>query len=428
MRATRLVPPLLLVCIAAAQDLPPHVLILAKIKSHIREELARTPNYTCLETISRYRNDSGSRQNGTLKPFDTVRLEIVYSDHHEWYGSPGDRNLASDKPASFIGVGLIGSGEFAATLNNIVQGGVFTPRGDDTVDGRSAVKFDYTVSSWLKPMTVSIPGGFGTVGEKGSLWADRQSLQLLRVEAHADDIPPSLPLEEATAIVTYGPVRIGETSVLLAQHADMHTVDSAGTENYNRLEYTHCRAYSAESEISFNPEPSPGQPAASPPAAPDTKANPTIPALLAVTVRLTTPVSDRDAVGSLIEGKIAGNVMHKGKLLIPDGAVVKGRIRRLDRYQRGGAFIVGLEFTEVENPGSGPWQFYADLLSMDKDPSIHATLSERVMVPRWNGFSTRDTTVIARELPGVATFFATGESFTVPAGFGMTWRTWGTLR
>ena len=429
MRATGLVSLLLLVCAAAAQDLPPDVLLLARLKSQIREELSRTPNYTCLETVSRYRNESGSRsgQNVTLKPLDTVRLEIVYTDHHEWYGSPGDRNLSSDRPAAFIGVGMIGSGGFAATLNNIVQGGVFTPRGDQVVDGRSAVRFDFTLSRFLRPLTISIPGGSGTVGEKGSLWADRQTLQLLRLESHADDIPPSLPLDEASTTVNYAPVKIGESSVLLAQHAGMHTLDSSGVDSYNRLEFTHCRAYSAESEIRFDPEPSPDLKATTPPGAPDT-ASRTIPALLAVTVRLVTPVSDQDTVGSLIEGKVAGSVMHKGKLLIPDGAVVHGRIRRLDRYQGGGSFIVGLEFTEVEVPGGGPWQFYADLLAMDKDPRIRATLSERVILPNWNGFSTRETTVTLRELPGVATFFVTGNSFTVPAGFGTTWRTRGPLR
>jgi hypothetical protein len=298
------------------------------------------------------------------------------------------------------------------------------------------VRFDFTVSRWLKPMTISIPGGSGTVGEKGSLWADRQTLQLLRLESHADDIPPSLPLEEATTTVSYAPVKIGANSVLLAQQAELHTLDSSGVESYDRLEFTYCRAYSAESEIRFDPEPSLNLNAASPPPAPDTSAvSRTIPALLAVTVRLATPISDKDAVGSLIEGKVAGNVMHKGKLLIPDGAVVHGRIRRLELYRGGNAtgnfgnaFIVGLEFTEVEIPGEGPWQFYADLLTMDKDPRIHATLSERVMVPLWNGSSTRDTTVTLRELPGVATFFVTGNSFTVPAGFGTTWRTRGPLR
>ena len=91
----------------------------------------------------------------------------------------------------------------------------------------------------------------------------------------------------------------------------------------------------------------------------------------------------------------------------------------------GGAFIVGLEFTEIEIPASGRWQFYADLLTTDKDPRIHATLSEQVVVPGWNGPSVRERTAALGELPGVATFFVSGSSFTLPPGFGTTWRTRG---
>src|ERR1700747_1065910 len=96
---------LVLACVGAPQDLAPDVLLLARIKSHMREELSHIPNYTCLETISRFRKDpvSDAPANKQLAPLDTVRLEIVYSDHREWYGSPGGRNLSADNPVGFVG-------------------------------------------------------------------------------------------------------------------------------------------------------------------------------------------------------------------------------------------------------------------------------------------------------------------------------------
>jgi hypothetical protein len=44
-------------------------------------------------------------------------------------------------------------------------------------------------------------------------------------------------------------MRIGEYNVLLAQQADSYMLDAAGEESYNRLEFTHCRAYSARTQI-----------------------------------------------------------------------------------------------------------------------------------------------------------------------------------
>jgi hypothetical protein len=89
---------LALACAGAPQDPAPDVLLLARIKSHMREELSHTPNYTCLETISRFRKDPGSHPeaHAKLTSLDTVRLEIVHSNHQEWYGSPGDRILNVD--------------------------------------------------------------------------------------------------------------------------------------------------------------------------------------------------------------------------------------------------------------------------------------------------------------------------------------------
>jgi hypothetical protein len=424
---------LALACVGAPQDLAPEVLLLARIKSHMREELSHIPNYTCLETISRFRKDNPGahpQSHGQWKALDTVRLEIVYSNHQEWYGSPGDRNLSVDNPVAFIGGGMIGNGAFASMLNHILAGAILTYRGEEILGGRTAVRYDFRLSRLLKALRISIPGGEGMVGEEGSLWADPQSLDLIRLESRADEIPPYLPLKEARTNVNYARTRIGDYNVLLAQQADSH-MDAAGVESYNRLEFTHCRAYSAQSAIRFDPEPQ-GPPQALPSGSPRILSSPdaagqAVPALLLITVQLTTSISDKETVGTLIEGKVSHDVLRKGQILIPNGSVIRGRIRRLERYQGGGAFIVGLEFTEVEVHG-GLLPFYADLLRIDKNPRIQPTLSERVLVHDRVGVETRDETITLPELPGVASFFVSGMTFTVPSGFRMVWRTRGAIR
>ena len=419
---------LVLACVGCAQDLPPEVLLLARIKTHMREELAHLPNYTCLETIARYHKAAGhpSPSQGDLRPLDTVRLEIVYSNREEWYGSPGDRSLSTRNPLEFIGSGMIGNGVFALTLSNILEGATFTYRGEDASSGRTTVRYDFHLPRLLKGLEISIAGGVGTVGEEGTLWADPQSLDLVRLEARAEDIPPFLPLVEASTKVSYARMRIGVHDVLLAQQGELHMLETSGVESYDDLEFTHCRAFSARSAISFGEEPT--EPSkASPPDQPTGKA---VPAFLPVTVQLTTPITDKDAVGALIEGKVSGDVVHKGKIVIPNGSVVRGRIRRLERWQGTGSwdFIVGLEFTEVEVNG-GPLRFYADLLRIDRNPGIRPTLSERVPVRDGRGgVRTGQETITLPELPGVASFFVSGTTFTIPSGFRMVWRTRGLIR
>jgi hypothetical protein len=417
----------LLACAATPQDLAPEVLLLSRIKRHLREELARTPNYTCLETISRFRHDPKSplQPHKGLARQDTVRLEIVYTDRREWYGSPGDKNMSIDNPVAFIGDGMIGTGAFAMTMHNILEGGIFTYSGEEISDGRQTVKYNFRVPRLLKSLEISMEGARGTVGEEGAIWVDPQSLDLIRVESGAAEIPPFLPLEAADMIVDYARMRIGGTDVLLAQQADSSMLDTKGVESYNRMEFTHCRSYSATSEISFDAKPDDSGAVAPSRPSPIAQAA-AVPAFLEATVLLTRPVSDKDAVGALIEGKISGDLIHKGKVAVPEGSVVHGRIRRLEHYPDRGVFAVGLEFTDVDVRGES-LPFYADLLRIDKDPRIQPAMTRQIFVNRVSAVRLARESITLSELPGVASFFIKGANFTLPTGFRMFWRTRGII-
>jgi len=417
---------------AVAQSLPSDVILLARIKAHLREELSRVPNYTCLETVSRFRKSERARgsTDARWKPLDRVALEIVYSNGREYYGSPGARDMSVDNPGAFVGSGMIGNGMFALTLNNIIEGARFNYRGEELERGRAVVRYEFHIPRMLRGLIISLPGGHGAVGEQGSIVADKSSLDLVRVESAATEIPPFLPLREMTTDVSYARTRIGERDVLLAQQADIDLAGPDQVEDFDRFEFTHCRAYSAESDIRFDS--SEGEPHQDAP--PVSSPNPTaathvstVPALLAVTVQLETSISDKDLVGRLIRGKVTGDVMRRGKVLVPAGSIVHGRIRRLERYDTGKTFIVGLEFTDVEARGQ-ILPFYADLLRIDKNQLITPTLSERIFVRQTGGMRIADETVTLRELPGVASFFVRGATFTIAAGLRMTWRTRGPIR
>ena len=93
--------------IAAQTPAPEDATLLQRIRAHMMETLASQPNYTCLETTARFDRLPGRR--AKMKPFDTVRLEMAYTNHHEWYGSPGDRSFSKDDPVAFVGSGMIGA-------------------------------------------------------------------------------------------------------------------------------------------------------------------------------------------------------------------------------------------------------------------------------------------------------------------------------
>ncbi len=408
----------------AGQDLPPEVLLLSRIKNHMRTQVAQLPNSTCLETATRFHKESSGAK---LRPLDILRLEVVYSGGREWYGSPGDPRLSEENPAAFIGAGMIGNGVFGITLYNlfVADAALFKFQGKELEEGREVVRYDFRFPRVQDGFQVSIPGGVGAVGEEGTLWADSSTLELLRMTIRVTEIPPYLPLASAQYNVTYAHTRIGEFEALLPQQSDMDMQLSSGVEDYDRFDFTHCRAFGSHSEIRFeSDEAGAAVPEGESSGAVAAVVQPSIPALLPVTIALTTTISDRDAVGMPIEGSVAAEVRYKNKIVIKKGALVRGRIRRLDRYPRDGHFVVGLEFTEVQVNGA-PVRFFADLLRLEKQTGIQQKLRETVVL---RDGAPSPVEVVIPELAGVASFFVEGNSFTLPAGFQTVWRTRGLIR
>src|SRR4051794_40454309 len=82
---------------APAQDLPQWVILLARVKAHLRQELARLTDCVCLETVRRDYRPAG----GKMRPLDTIRLEVLSTGRREMFASPGDRKFTEAHPAQF---------------------------------------------------------------------------------------------------------------------------------------------------------------------------------------------------------------------------------------------------------------------------------------------------------------------------------------
>lgn len=412
-----------------AQELqfPPGVLLLSRIKRHVRDELEHLPAYTCLETVERSTNAVQKLPGAShktpakpeLRPLDTIRLEILYTGHKEMYASPGARTFGDEGPGAYIASGMIGDGLFAGHLHTIFLSGaaLFTWRGEETVPRdrgwASAVKYDFRVPLRESGWHVTLASGSAIVGEKGSFWADPETLELLRVEIHGDDIPVELGLQDIVVTASYGRMRIGESDVMLPQSAELKMIQTGGQESVDQFDFTHCRSYSAESSISFG-----GADSSVPKSAPAVvaaEAWDTLPAGVMVPITLSTGLTNDSTVGAMLEGIVSEKVEFKGKALIPQGAPVHGRIRRLEHYpDAGGFYAVGLEFTDVE-AGGKLLRFYADLQSATGAPGLEMTIS--------NATDEVIETFHFNNLPGVGSFFIRNPRFALPAGFRMLWKT-----
>jgi hypothetical protein len=410
----------------SAQDLSPEILTLARIHDRVREAVERLPDCTCVETVARFRRSAGKQ----FKPLDRVVLQILFSGGKELFASPGDTHWETD-PFTFVASGMISNGLFALNLKTIFLNNhsIIRYQGDESTIWQREARYDFHISRMWSGYTIQRGGASGVAAMRGSFWADPETYDLRRVEFHADEIPPELLYADISTTIDYNRVRIGQSDVLLPQTADMRTADMDGVENRNLVEFTHCQGFRTESTLVFGAarDAAPAAGPAAPPRKP-AAAEGTLPPALRIVIALGAPLNDHAAVGSLIQGKVVGAVMQKEKVLVPDGALVTGRIRRVERYSDAGDyFIVALEFTRLETPG-GDLRFYADLQDIDRRNGAEMVFSSTTRVESGGfgsaaSYNTHSERIWTHEVPGVGTFFVRGSSLSLPSGFKTIWKT-----
>lgn len=415
---------ILLACSVAARaqsELPKNVLELAQLKRNAAAEVARLSNFTCLETVERSHRKS---QEQPFRYADTVRLEVALSNNRELYGWPGANHFEEHDVGDVVGSGTISSGSFASDVKAALVDNVSTIvwHGEEEIIGRRALRWDYVVPYYLSGWIVEAGGHRGRVSATGSFWADAKTLELLRLRVNASDIPPDLPIMAAEDTLDFARFRVGSRNLLLPQTAEFVLTDLRGRQSRNVMEFSHCREFTSEAKLSYEA-----------PAVPEEHAAPAtelaIPAGLLIDARLAEPIDSKvAAVGDPISATIEVPVKNKGQILIPEGALLRGRLRRMEKdFTAGEHFVVGLEFTDIEFPGRHA-RFFGDLVEMGPLPDSRWAIGAVASTTQSTiaGSTLTRTTVeryTVRAIPGVGMFLMDGASFRIAAGLRMVWRT-----
>jgi hypothetical protein len=426
-RATFTLAAVIFAGVVVSQDLPPGVLLLSRAKNQAKEELRRLENISCLETVQR----EYQPPKGKMGPLDTIRLEVLFDGHKEFFESPGGRKFSEKHPMTYVGSGMLSTGLFGGYLTAVLLNGNVSNgyNGEQEISGRRLARYDYRLPLMWSGQTIQTLEGSGTVGLHGSYWVDPQTYDVVRLELVADDIPPTLPITGMTTSIHYARASVaGGPAVLLPDSAEVRIAKFSGEISDNRLEFTHCRVFSAETTLSFGTADAVEQtPRFGVSSVDDTLR--ALPDGLQIAVKLRGRISGDMAVGTLIDGVVAGNVLLKRKVVIAAGAPVRGRIRRLERYTNPFPYyVVALEFTEVEVEGIR-YRFYADPVDIEAIAGVERTLwtkdkyDTRDVVGGFGLSSSSTENLFLYDLPGVAAFFFKGDKLDLPQGFRTMWRT-----
>lgn len=346
--------------------------LLERVQARMRDNLSRAPDYVCQQTVERWARDS---QRAEFKALDMLRLEVGFAGGKEIFSWRGASRFEEKELADLIGSGVVGTGAFAVHAANVFLSGAaeFTYRGEEEWKGKRTFRFDYVVAREHSRYRVRVPPYQAVVGFHGSFWVDAETLDLLRLEVHADDIPEELRLARTSDVMEYQRVTIGRSEYLLPASSEFTMLGILGNEYRNRRRLTHCRQYTAEASLSFDPAPE---------AAPVRRPSALPPRLLLELVLDSTVDLETAALGDEVRAVLGRQLVHQGQLLAPQGAAVLGRLVRLEKnsipYSH---YVVGLEFDVLETP-AGRLQFAATL--EDVAPAAGLIRQARTMDPTFD--------------------------------------------
>ncbi|HEV2687628.1 MAG TPA: hypothetical protein VGV35_03710 [Bryobacteraceae bacterium] len=321
----------------------PEAVLFGKIQAKVAQNLDRLPDYTCSETIERFRR---VKPGGKIERLDTIRLEVAYVGGRELFGWPGSNKIDEPEIKKFVGRGTSGNGDFAILPRNaFLRGGTkIYYAGDTELDGKRAIRFNYRVPETAQSYRLETNMGEAVVGYEGSFWVDPVTLDLMRLTSAAEGIPAKLGLKSTTTMLNYSRVAVGGSTFLLPKNSELHMTDADGAESWNRNNFDGCRQFSGQSVIKFDsPPPEEAAPAAKP-----QEVN--LPEEFVVEIELETPIdSASTAVGDSVRATFRQNVKSNREIAIPKGAALTGNVVRLEKQSN--SYLVGLRFTFVDIGG-----------------------------------------------------------------------------
>jgi hypothetical protein len=230
----------------------PRMMLLDKTREWLGGLTSALPNYVCNQLTTRYMLQSKSTG---WQAMDVVAAELVFENGHEDYRKITINGKSTNKGMMDIG-GSTSTGEYATTLYGLFYEGThahFKYNGPAHTGGKDAVVYDFTVERPNSAWQISRGGQSITPGYSGSIWVEKGTGHVLRVEMQADGIPKSFPLDKVESTVEYDMVRIsGEPSLLPVHSENLGCERGTPYCSRNVIEFRNYHKFGSESTITFD--------------------------------------------------------------------------------------------------------------------------------------------------------------------------------
>ena len=228
-----------------------HMALVDKAREVAAMFLEGLPNYIVQEAATRYVSET---RQPNWNVVDLVSAEVVFEENHETY-----RNLQiNGKPSKKAPEesGAWSTGEFGTILGSLFApytDAAFKYVQDDTISHRTASVFDFKVQRVRANWRIWTPGQYINPAYRGSVWIDKETGEVLRLEMQAKEIPEKFPEISIETAVDYDSIRLGTPQkFLLPVHSEVLSCWRSSNEcQKNVIEFRNYRKFTGESNIEF---------------------------------------------------------------------------------------------------------------------------------------------------------------------------------
>jgi len=212
----------------------------------------KLPNYVCEQMTTRFQSEGRPVR---WSPVDVVSAEVVYEDGRERYRRIAVNGKATQKTMEQLG-GSWSKGEFGSVLADLFSPATaaeFHPRRNDTIAGRHAEVYNFSVEQPRSHWTLYAPSQMVRPAFSGSVWIEPRTGRVLRIELQARRVPEGFPFNTVESAVDYQYVRLGDTQeFLLPVHAE--TLSCQRDSSFcvhNVIDFRNYHRYAGESTITY---------------------------------------------------------------------------------------------------------------------------------------------------------------------------------
>lgn len=317
---------------------------MTRVRQNVAEQLSRSANYTCTETLERsyYRNNGfamalGGPEAVTVaknKLFeDRLRLDLAVSEGKEIYAWHGASQFSTSELTDIVGHGPVSTGQFVGYLRNIfaMPGIEFTFPNQQPENKDGTYRFDFVVPLKASGSHVRTSSGDPAIPFHGWFTVRASNLQLIRLDIVDDQIPAGSNIESAHTVLQYQMARMFGRDTIIPSLFILEIQDDEHVFTVSRGAYSNCHEFSSESRLRFDI--GNGQTSAYPDSVPLTD-QPFLPAGLSLQIGLITEINDETAyAGDPVQGVLLKPVRIPGtSQILPKKAVLQGVITRFAAY------------------------------------------------------------------------------------------------